>query len=155
VRVVLAVAAVAALGAAIDAGAYGDRTGANCPAARVDGNKVHARPFTGVIDPRYDVVDGRFRLHVGAYRNRATGLSQKIAWLLPEKYDAGEALAVVGRSLTLRRRTFRDTFQNVGVYEGNYAFPSALEPPSAGCWRLTFKTGRATGSLVVLVRGRG
>jgi hypothetical protein len=123
-----------------------------CLAAPVDGNRVHAGPFTGLITPEYDVVGGRFRLHVGDYRDRATGLSQKIPWLLPEKYSVGASLAVVGRRLAPPRGTFTDSLQQVSSGSGSRVFPSSFSPPRAGCWRLTFKTGRTTGSLVVLVR---
>jgi hypothetical protein len=51
-----------------------------CAATPVRGNVVKAGVFTGYIAPRYDVVGGRFRLHVGEYRDSAIGLSQKIPW---------------------------------------------------------------------------
>jgi hypothetical protein len=59
---------------------------AACLATPVHGNVVRAGPFVGYVVPLYDVVNGRFRLHVGEYRNPATGLSQKIPWFIPRRY---------------------------------------------------------------------
>jgi hypothetical protein len=124
----------------------------HCLAAPVEGDRVHAGPFSGLIMPEYDVVDGRFRLHVGPYRDRAAGFSQKIPWSLPEKYSVGERLTVVGRRLAPPGGTFTDYLQEGGTDSVGRWYPSAFSPPKAGCWRLTFKTGRTTGSLIVLVR---
>jgi hypothetical protein len=127
------------------------RANLRCLAAPVQDDRVHAGPFWGGIAPQYDIVDGRFRLHVGAYRDRATGLSQKIPWFLPEKYRVGASVLVRGRRLAPPGASFSETLQEAGS-SGDHVFPSSFAPPSAGCWRLTFKTGKVTGSLVVLVR---
>jgi hypothetical protein len=124
-----------------------------CLAASLDGNRVHAGPFTGFISPKYDVVEGRFRLHVGEYRDRTTGLSQKIPWFLPHAYRVGGSLIVRGTRLAPPGRTFSESLQEAGSPDPDqHVFPSAFAPPASGCWKLTFKTGRVTGSLVVLVR---
>ena len=124
-----------------------------CLAKRVDGDKVHAGPFTGLIDPDYDVVGGRFRLHVGAYRDRATGLSQKIPWFLPRAYRVGVFLVVHGRRLAPGPGAFTQRFPEAGSSDPTdpHVFPSVLRPPRPGCWRLTFWTGRAAGSLLVRI----
>jgi hypothetical protein len=118
---------------------------------------VHAGPFFGLVAAQYDVVDGRFRLRVGEYRDRATGLSQKIPWFLPLHYRVGTALHVSGRRLTGPHRRFRQTFPEAYTEETTdpHVFPSVIKPPAEGCWRLTFRTGRITARLTVLVRGRG
>ena len=84
---------------------------ATCLATPVHGDAVRAGPFTGYIVPQYDVVNGRFRLHVGAYRNRATGLSQKIPWFVPRSVPVKGSLVVVGRRLGSVKRTFKDVLQ--------------------------------------------
>jgi hypothetical protein len=125
-----------------------------CLAKRVDGDKVHAGPFTGLIDPDYDVVGGRFRLHVGAYRDRATGLAQKIPWFLPSSYRVGVFMVVHGRRLAPRPGAFTQRFPEAGSSDPDqHVFPSVLRPPRPGCWRLTFSSGRATGSLLVRIDG--
>ena len=126
-----------------------------CLATPVHGDVVRAGPFTGYIVPQYDVVKGRFRLHVGAYRNPSTGLSQKIPWFVPLRYRVGGSLVITGRRLGTATRTFRQEFQRAGSSStpDKYVFPSSLSPPSAGCWRLTLRSGSARGTLTVLIRG--
>jgi hypothetical protein len=126
---------------------------AGCAATRVDGNVVNAGPFIGLIDRATDVVDGRFALRVGAYRNADMTLSQKILWKLPQRYRVGTVLAVTGRRLTPSPATFRQRLPEAGASEPTFHFfPSIIRPTRAGCWRLNFRSGPTFGSLVVLVR---
>ena len=119
-----------------------------CPATRVDGQRVWAGPFWGLIVRRYDVVNGRFRLHVGQYRDRATGLSQKIPWRVSGEADVGRRLDIRARRLPPRSpRRFHQRLHNAGGI-----FPSIIKPPAEGCWRLRFTSGSARGKLIVLVR---
>jgi hypothetical protein len=123
-----------------------------CLAARVEGDRVHAGPFTGFVSPPYDVVDGRFRLRVGAFRDRATGLSQKIPWFLPRSYRVGAFLVVDGRRLAPPGPAFTQRLAEAGSPDPDqHVFPSILRPPSAGCWRLAFRTRFVRGYLIVQV----
>jgi hypothetical protein len=127
-----------------------------CLATPVHGDVVRAGPFVGGIAPQYDVVNGRFRLHVGGYRDRAIGLSQKIPWFIARSYAVGPTLVVRGRRLGSRRARFKSILQQASS-ENNprqWIYPSSFSPPSAGCWRLTFQSGRVTGRLTVLVSNR-
>ena len=124
-----------------------------CPATRVDGAKVRAGPFVGLIAPEYDVLNGRFRLHVGSYRDRTTGLSQKILWRISRQADVGRRLRIHARRLPpLSPHTFRHKLRRAGGDKKRWNFPSIIKPPAEGCWRLRFESGSTTGSLVVLVR---
>src|SRR2546425_869271 len=127
---------------------------ATCLATPVHGDAVRAGPFTGYIVPQYDVVNGRFRLHVGTYRNRATGLSQKIPWFVPRSVPVKGALVVVGRRLGSVKRTFKDVLQQTSSSSNpdQWVFPSSFSPPRAGCWRLTFTSGHVRGALTVMRR---
>jgi len=127
-----------------------------CLATPVHGDVVRAGPFVGGIARQYDVVNGRFRLHVGGYRDRAIGLSQKIPWFIPRSYAVGPTLVVRGRRLGSRLGRFKSTLQQASS-ENNprqWIYPSSFSPPRAGCWRLTFQSGRVTGRLTVLVSNR-
>jgi hypothetical protein len=127
-----------------------------CLAAPVHGQTVRAGPFVGQIVPRYDVVGGRFRLHVGIYRNRAIGLSQKIPWFVPVKSGVGSDLTISFKRLVpLPARRFTVRSQTGGDFPNGRVFPTAFVPPTPGCWRITFRSGAATGSLVALVSGDG
>ena len=132
-----------------------DRVGAarfTCLATPVHGDIVRAGPFTGGIDTDYDVVNGRFRLHVGAWRDRSIGLSQKIPWFLPSKYRVGVYLVIRGRRLAPPRGSFTLRLPEAGSLDPKEpVFPSTLGPPKAGCWRFTFQTRLVQGRLIVRV----
>ncbi len=117
------------------------------------GAEVEAAPFVGRITPAYDVVGGRFSLHVGPLRDPAIGLNQKILWVLPPGYERriGPTLAFTGRlnGVVQYRKAVPGTTREG---DRNYDFPSILAPPRARCWTLTLTTGRLRARLVVLVR---
>ena len=143
------------VGLAIAAGsAAAPATPATCAATRVQGHVVRAGPFLGLIDPATDIVDGRFSLRVGPYRDPASGLSQKILWKLPRRYSVGAALAITGRRITPSPATFRQRLPEAWSEQEPtfHIFPSIIRPSKPGCWRLNFRSGPTSGSLVVLVR---
>jgi len=96
---------------------------------------------------------GSLRAPRRGVRDRRTGLSQKILWVLPARYrkSEGPELAVTGRLNGIVR--FRQWFPGAGV-PGDPAlyFPSNIAPPTAGCWTLTLTTGQLKARLIVLVR---
>jgi hypothetical protein len=148
-------AAVAATATAATAGVSTPRAGV-CAATPVDGNFVHAGVIRGAIDPETDVVDGRFRLHVGEYRDLARGIFQKILWSVPADRRVGGRLVVRGRTVVGPKRTFVQRFNRAYAVpdDATQAFyPSTIIPPSVGCWRLTLTTGRLRNALTVRVDG--
>lgn len=153
VAVCLAAAAVVqqAGGAAAGCAATRVRTRASVPVVR-------AGSFTGYIAPGYDVVGGRFRLHVGAYRDKASGLTQKIPWYvrphdIPPGAKLGDTLVITARRTSPQpTRSFRETWNGAGSFPLGNVFPTNIAPPGAGCWRLTFRSGTVSGTLVALVR---
>jgi hypothetical protein len=127
--------------------------GGFCPATRVHGARVRAGPFLGGIVRRYDVLDGRFRLRVGRYRDRATGLTQKIPWWISRQADVGRRLRIDARRLPPQPpRRFRQVLHRASGDERRWVFPSIVKPPAEGCWRLHFTSAGTAGSLIVLVR---
>lgn len=134
------------------ASALASLAAATCLATPVHGERVHAGPFVGYLTPGYDVVGGRFRLHVGQYRIPGS-LSQKIPWFVPHRYRVGDTLVVTGRRLGPSPGAFMQTFRGALSLSTpvRHVFPSIIAPPSAGCWRLTFRSGRLVGSLTALV----
>ncbi len=127
-------------------------TAGKCPATRLEHGRVRAGPFTGYAVPEYDAVGGRFSLRVGGMRTES--LSSKIPWFVPYRYKVGNSLVVTGRRLGASPRSFRQTLAL--AYGGNdgrgWVFPSIINPPSVGCWQLTFRSGNAVGSLTMLAR---
>lgn len=131
---------------------HADASAFACAATPVRGDYVHAGPFAGGIDRDYDIVNGGFRLHVGAWRDRSIGLTQKIPWFLPGKYRVGAYLVVRGRRLAPTPGTFTVRLPEAGTLDSKqHVFPSTLSPQGAGCWRLTFQTRLVQGRLTVRV----
>jgi hypothetical protein len=119
-----------------------------------DRSRIHVGPFTGYLAAGYDDVDGRFSLRVGGMRTKA-GLSSKIPWWLPMSYrDVGE-LVVTGRLIGARGH-FTQTFPEAMFSEtpDSHVYPSIIDPPKTGCWRLTFKAGAVKATVVMLARPR-
>jgi hypothetical protein len=120
---------------------------------------VRAGHFKGGIDTDYDVVNGRFRLQVGGYRDRATGLTQKIPWFIATKYPVGRVLTVRGERIGAHKRRFTQRFPQAGYMRslnaGQYVFPSIIAPPAEGCWNMTFRSRHVVGRLRVWVHGHG
>ena len=123
-----------------------------CAATPVIGSVVRAGPFTGPVSREHDVVDGRFRLRVGKYRDRESGLTQKIPWFVRRSARVGKSLSITGTRLGSDPQTFtlRSGRRPDGVKR--YVFPSIVSPPAEGCWRLRFSSGKSTGRLTVLIQ---
>jgi hypothetical protein len=114
---------------------------------------VRAGPFLGLIAPEYDVVDGRFSLHVGPERDPATGLSQKIPWFASARSPVKPSVIVTGKRLDAEGAPWRQVLRQAWASnEGMWVYPSNLSPPSVGCWRLTFTSGKVRARLRALVR---
>jgi hypothetical protein len=127
---------------------------AACRATPVRGDTVRAGPFTGYITRPYDVLDGRFRLRVGKYRDESSGLTQKIPWFAPARSSIGRTLTLTAVRLGPRPRRYKLTRRRADSSDSpnKYVFPSIVAPPAEGCWRVTLTSGRTTARLTVLVR---
>jgi hypothetical protein len=144
--------ACAVAGAASPAPDRANRSRFTCMATPVRGLYVHARPFSGAISPDYDVVNGRFRLHVGPWRDRSIGLTQKIPWFLPGKYRVGAFLFIRGKRLSPAGGSFTWRLPEAGSLDPRqHVFPSTPSPPKPGCWRFSFQTRLVQGRLFVRV----
>ena len=110
---------------------------------------VRSGAVTGYIAAGHDIVRGRFSLHVGPWRVQ-NSLSQKIPWFLREDAPAGSTLVVSALRITPRpQRRFEQTFD---AALGGDVYPSTISPPSAGCWRLTMRTGDVVVQFTAVVR---
>jgi hypothetical protein len=126
-----------------------------CLGAPVRRDWVKAGPFSGRVRRPYDVVDGRFRLHVGLYRDRASGLPQSIPWFVSRKYRVARHLVVRGTRLAPPGDTFRQSFHEARTSGSpdRHLFRSNISPPSSGCWRLTLRSGLVTAAVTAWVDG--
>jgi hypothetical protein len=91
--------------------------------------------ITAGIDPYTDVVDGRFRLHVGEYRDVASGIFQKILWWVPSaRKGIGGGLVIPRKTLFGPTRTCVQRFDFAWNDDLTRRFyPSKVVPPRAGC----------------------
>ena len=154
-RLGFALASLVVVAVVLGGPASGKSVVRTCPASPVDGNYVHAGVIRGAIDPETDVVDGRFRLHVGEYRDLGRGIFQKILWSIPSnRKRIGGRLVVRGRTLFGPKRTFVQRFNRAYADDTTQAFyPSTIVPPNAGCWKLALTTGKLHNALVARVDG--
>jgi hypothetical protein len=114
---------------------------------------VRAGPFLGLIAQDYDVVDGRFSLHVGPERDPTRGLSQKIPWFASTRSPVKPSVVVSGKRLDGPGVRWRQVLHQAWASdEAMWVYPSVLSPPSVGCWRLTFTSGKVRARLTALVR---
>jgi hypothetical protein len=160
VRAFLALTAISSITAVVvvSSGTSSLRSPASiCRSTHVYADGVHAGHFRGGIDPETDIMPGgRFRLQVGAYRDRGTGLTQKILWIVKSKYPAGGELVLRGRRLSRHKRRFTQRFQLAGQDDPSVVvFPSIVAPPAEGCWKFTLRSGELVGRLKVWVHGHG
>lgn len=73
--------------------------------------------------------------------------NMKILWVLSQ--NTARKLRVQGKRLD-RLGSFSQRV-DPPVPGGSRQFPSVIEVPSSGCWRLTVNAGKSTGRLTVLV----
>jgi len=124
--------------------------GTTCEATRVQGSVVRAGPFEGHVTRAHDVVGGRFSLRAGGFRTPA--LTSKLPWFVARRYRVADSVRITGRRLDPPGGKFSQSEAIAWGGSRNWVFPSIIDPPSAGCWRLTFRSGNAAGTLRVLVR---
>jgi hypothetical protein len=111
---------------------------------------VRSGPISGALSGDYDIVKGRFSLHVGPWRVK-NSLTQKIPWFVRDDAPAGPELVVSGLRLTPQPHLrFEQTFP--AALDPADVYPSTISPPGVGCWRLTLRTGEVNVQLTALVR---
>ena len=99
-----------------------------------------------------EVVDGRFAVYTGGM-NPGTRSSEKILWILPQRKRVGLRLAISGRkdgssTVTYRRRLREAT----SAQTPGHLYPSILDLPVPGCWKLTLRTGKISATVSVLAQ---
>jgi hypothetical protein len=99
-----------------------------------------------------EVVDGRFAVYAGGM-NPGTRSSEKILWILPQRKRVGLRLAISGRkdgssTVSYRRRLSEASSEQTP----GHLYPSILDLPVPGCWKLTLRTGKVTATVSVLAQ---
>ena len=100
-------------------------------------------------------VQGRFSVYAHGF-NPVTGINEKIMWVVPAK---ATGLSASWLRLEWRRRDRRFVQRNTGYPGRDYArtrapriYPSILEPPDPGCWKLRVRTGHIKSTMYVIVQ---
>jgi hypothetical protein len=99
-----------------------------------------------------EVVDGRFAVYTGGL-NPGTRTTEKILWILPKRKRVGARLAISGRKDGSTAVTYRRRFAEAGSADvPGYGYPSILDLPVPGCWKLTLRTAKITATVSVLAQ---
>jgi hypothetical protein len=99
-----------------------------------------------------EVVDGRVAVYTGGL-NPGTRTSEKILWIVPRRKRVGPRLAISGRkdgstAVTYRRRLAEASTDQTP----HHLFPSVLDLPVPGCWKLTLRTAKISATVSVLAQ---
>lgn len=159
VRAVAVALVVGLCACTTSAASAGLRRGASCPMSH-----VHYTPYPGVEQGLGPVPwiatsgGGSIKAHLFYYEampwaakrllgarifttRRRRNISPKVLWVIHAR-GGGSTIAIHGRRLD-GRGSFAATYPASG-----YDYPSYVEVPRAGCWRVTVTSGRLTGSVV-------
>jgi hypothetical protein len=99
-----------------------------------------------------EVVNGRLAVYAGGV-NPGTRGNEKILWIVPRRKRAGPRLVISGRRDGSTAVTYRRRFAEAGSAQvPGYNYPSILDLPVPGCWKLTIRTGKVTATVLVLAQ---
>ena len=99
-----------------------------------------------------EVVDGRFAVYTGGL-NPGTRTNEKILWIVSKRKRVGPRLAISGRKDGSTTVTYRRRLAEAGsVDPPGYQYPSILDLPVPGCWKLTLRTGKVSATVSVLAQ---
>jgi hypothetical protein len=96
-------------------------------------------------------VGGRLALSAGG-RNPFRGSNEKILWRFPARAAIGPDTTLAGRRLDGPGSFVEHLGEASSGQTPGRLFPSIVDVPRPGCWRLTLHTGRISGEAVALVR---
>jgi hypothetical protein len=99
-----------------------------------------------------EVVNGRLAVYAGGV-NPGTRGNEKILWIVSRRKRAGSRLVISGRKDGATAITYRRRFGVAGSPQvPGYNYPSILDLPVPGCWKLTLRTGKVAATVIVLAQ---
>jgi hypothetical protein len=99
-----------------------------------------------------EVVNGRFAVYAGGM-NPGTRANEKILWVLPARKRVGPRLVISGRKDGSTAVTWRRRLAATGSAQvPGYNYPSILDLPVPGCWKLTLRTAKISATVSVLAQ---
>jgi hypothetical protein len=166
-RAAATLAAIVVCGLASSAPAASSRAGSSACGGRVHrepnrqlgtlsgGRWVAGSPRTsGLVGYLFggEVVNGRFAVYTGGL-NPGTRASEKILWIVPRRKHVGALLAISGRKDGSTTVTYRRRLGEVSSAQTpGHLYPSILDLPVPGCWKLTLRTAKISATVGVLAQ---
>jgi hypothetical protein len=99
-----------------------------------------------------EVVNGRLAVYAGGV-NPGTRAHEKILWILPTRKHVGPRLVISGRKDGSTAVTYRRRLAPTGSGQvPGYNYPSILDLPVPGCWKLTLRTAKISATVSVLAQ---
>lgn len=99
-----------------------------------------------------EVVNGRFAVYTGGL-NPGTRTNEKILWLLPLRKRVGPRLVISGHKDGSTTVTYRRRLAEAGSGDTpGHDYPSILDLPVPGCWKLTLRTAKISATVSVLAQ---
>lgn len=99
-----------------------------------------------------EVVNGRLAVYAGGV-NPGTRANEKILWILPKRKRVGPRLVISGRKDGSTAVTYRRRLAVTGSAQvPGYNYPSILDLPVPGCWKLTLRTAKISATVSVLAQ---
>ena len=99
-----------------------------------------------------ELVNGRFAVYTGGL-NPGTRTNEKILWIIAKRKRVGPRLAISGRKDGSSLVTYRRRLAEAGSEQvPGYNYPSILDLPVPGCWKLTLRTGKVRATVSVLAQ---
>ena len=99
-----------------------------------------------------EVVNGRLAAYAGGV-NPGTRANEKILWIVSRRKRVGPRLVISGRKDGSTAVTYRRRLAEAGSAQvPGYNYPSILDLPVPGCWKLTLRTGKVTATVSVLAQ---
>lgn len=99
-----------------------------------------------------EVVNGRLAVYAGGV-NPGTRGNEKILWIVSKRKHVGSRLAISGRKEGSTAVTYRRRLAATGSAQvPGYNYPSILDLPVPGCWRLTLRTAKISATVSVLAQ---
>jgi hypothetical protein len=99
-----------------------------------------------------EVVNGRLAVYAGGV-NPGTRANEKILWIVSRRKRVGSRLMISGRKDGSTAVTYRRRFAEAGSAQvPGYNYPSILDLPVPGCWKLTLRTGKVSATVSVLAQ---
>jgi hypothetical protein len=99
-----------------------------------------------------EVVNGRLAVYTGGV-NPGTRTNEKILWIVAKRKRVGSRLVISGRRDGSTPVTYRRRLAEAGSAQvPGYNYPSILDLPVPGCWKLTLRTGKVVATVSVLAQ---